>query len=321
MSKVYYLVNEGKLSADEGVFRFDNSEGLARIPVENVKGFEIHSGCSITTGALRLAGKYNIVINVFGYYGNYMGTYWPKETYFSGDLTIKQSLFFSDEEKRIDLSRRLVEGAFENMLRLLKRFDGDAKPFDYTMDCSSIQKLMLVESRVRKEYFARLDQLLPEDFMLIRRERRPPTNYGNCLMSFGNSLLYSAIVTEARKTSVNITIPFYHSPAAGRFALALDLSEPFKPGYVDRFILQVIKQGIIKPSKDHFVKEGNGILLNKRGRKVFLEHWDKWMNSTSHHKKLKRNVSNRMLLRLEIHKYAKEVEDIEKYYPISLPRN
>jgi len=320
MSRVYYLFKNGKLSADEGVFRFDNKDGLARIPVENVRAFDLHGGCSISSGALKLAGQYNVPINVFGYYGNYMGTYWPKEKYFSGDLTIKQALLFSNKTDRYEMSERLVEGTFDNMLRLLKRFDGDTRPFNFSMKRRTIENLMLVEGRVRKEYFARLDQILPEDFMLIRRERRPPTNYGNSLVSFGNSLLYSAIVTEARKTSVNITIPFYHSPASGRFALALDLSEPFKPGLVDRFIFQVTKQGIIKPSKDHFAKEGNGILLNKRGRKIFLEHWDKWLNLTSYYKKLKRKVSNRSLLRLEIHKYAKEVEGIEKYKPIKLPR-
>ncbi len=313
------MLKDGQLSADEGVFRFDNTEGIVRVPVEKVRAFEIHGGCTLTTGALKLAGQYNVPIHIFGYYGNYMGTYWPKEHYFSGDLTVKQALLFSDNTKRCDISRRLLEGTFRNMIALLNRFEGDTRSFEYSLDGLNIGELMLIEARIRKEYYARLDQIIPEDFMLISRERRPPVNYGNCLMSFGNSLLYSALVTEARNTSVNITIPFYHSPAAGRFALALDISEPFKPGLVDRFIMQVTKQGIIKPSEEHFSKEGNGILLNGTGRKIFLEQWDRWLDMASYHPRLKRKVSNRELLRLEIHKYSKEVEGIEEYIPLKLP--
>jgi CRISPR-associated protein Cas1 len=319
LSRIYYLLKDGGLSADEGVFRFDNAEGMVRIPIERVAAFEIHGGCNITSGALKLAGEFNIPIHVFGFYGNYMGTYWPKEKFFSGDLTIKQSLYFSDNEKRKDLSYRLVQGTIDNMVSLMKRFDGDTRDIDRPIKGASIEDLMLMEARARREYFARLDQIIPEDFMLMSRDKRPPTNYGNALISFGNSLLYSALVTEARKTSVNITIPFYHAPSAGRFALALDLAEPFKPGLVDRFVIQVTKQGMIKPSDEHFAREGNGIMLNAAGRKVFLEQWDKWLDVSNQHERLRRKVSNRELLRLEIHKYAKEVEGLESYQPVQLP--
>lgn len=321
MSRIYYLLRNGHLSADEEVFRFDTMDRMARIPVERVEALEIHGGCNISSGALKLASEHNIPIHVFGYYGNYMGTYWPKERFFSGDLTIKQALLYNDPEWRKDISFRLIQGIIDNMIRVLRRFDGNSSDIIRPSPGSSIEELMLMEARARREYYARLDQILPEDFMILSREKRPPTNYGNCLISFGNSLLYSAIVTEARKTSVNITIPFYHSPSAGRFSLALDIAEIFKPGLVDRFILQVTRQGIIKPSTEHFMKEGNGILLNETGRKVFLEQWDKWLDTTNKHKRMKRKVSNRELLRFELHKYAKEVEGIEKYHPIELPLN
>lgn len=319
MSRIYYLLRNGALSAEDGVFRFDSKERMARIPVERVEALEIHGGCSLSSGALKLAGKCNIPIHIFGYRGHYMGTYWPKEKHFSGDLTIKQALFFNDVKKRKDMSYRLVQGTIDNMIRLLKRFGGDDSEIIRPTPGASIENLMLMEARARREYYARIDQILPEEFMLMSREKRPPTNYGNCMVSFGNSLLYSAIVTEARKTSVNITIPFYHSPSAGRFSLALDIAEVFKPGIVDRFIFQLTRQGIIRPSTDHFVKEGNGILLNSVGRKLFLEHWDKWLAVSNKHPRLNRKVSNRELLRFELHKYTKEVEGLEKYRPVQLP--
>lgn len=319
MIKNFYVLSEGILSADQFVFRFDSKNKLTRLPVETVAGINLYGGVSITSGALKLAGEHNIPLHLFGYYGNYMGSYWPKEAYFSGDLTIKQALLFSDNSKRIYLASELVKGIFRNMRNLLKKFGADVTEFRLNLDDESINSIMLSEARMRKDYYLLLDSIIPDPFKINTREKRPPTNYGNSLISFANSLLYSEFVTQARYTSINVTIPFYHSPESGRFALSLDLSEVFKPGLVDRLILSLIKQGIIHGSTDHFNSVGNGILLNERGRKIFIENWESWLDSASYNDKLKRKVSHRELIRMEIHKFVKEVEGIESYKTIKLP--
>ncbi|MEM0134261.1 MAG: type I-B CRISPR-associated endonuclease Cas1b [Thermoplasmatales archaeon] len=322
MNKNYHIFSNGTLSADEFVFRFDsNDRKMTRLPVENVSAFDLYGGVSITSGALNLAAKYNICLHLFGYYGNYVGTFWPKESYFSGDLTIKQSLLYSDYRRRIELAITLLSGIRKNMISLIKKYQGDTTGINYDMTDNTIESIMLSEGRMRRNYYSRLDGLLPKEFRIETRQKRPPSNYGNSLISFGNSLLYSEFVTQARKTSVNITIPFYHSPESGRFALALDLSEVFKPGLVDRFVLSLVKQGMIKATSEHFNEIGEGILLNEKGKKLFVENWENWLESSSYNDKLKRKVSHRELIRMEIHKYAKEVERIEPYNPVKLPDN
>ena len=320
MTKNYHVFSNGTLSADQMVFRFDGSDHkMVRIPVESVSSFDLYGGVTITSGALNLAVKNNICLHIFGFYGNYQGSFWPREAYFSGDLTIKQSLLYSDYGRRVAISCNLLNGIRKNMITLLKKFGNSGEDIVFDLTDNTIESLMLSEARMRRIYYSKLDQLLPEEFRIITREKRPPTNYGNSLLSFGNSLLYSEFVTQARKTSINITIPFYHSPESGRFALALDLSEVFKPGLVDRLILSLVKQGIIRPNDDHFHSIGNGILLNERGRKVFVENWENWLDSASYNNKFKRKISHREMIRMEIHKYAKEVEGIEDYKPIRLP--
>lgn len=320
MNSNYYILSNGRLSSDESVFRFDSSEKMVRIPIEEVSALNLMGGVSLTSGAITLASKHNIVLNFFGYYGNYSGTFWPREAHFSGDLTIKQAISFSDHNFRTGISKRLVKGIERNMNTLLKRSGGgQVTPLSLGGIENTVESIMLAEARMRREYYGKLDELLPEAFRIGKREKRPPSNYGNCLISFGNSLTYAEFISQARKTSVNITIPFYHSPDAGRFALALDLSEVFKPGLVDRFVLSITKQGIIQAGDYHFHEVGNGILLNERGKKIFLKYWEDWINSATYHKNLKRDVSQRELIRMELHKYAKEVEGIEPYKPIKLP--
>ncbi len=318
MIKNYYLLSEGTLSADQLTFRFDSKEKMTRIPVETIASIDLIGGVTITSGALNLASKNNICLNVFGFYGNYVGTFWPKESYFSGDLTIKQSLLYSNYNRRKQLSITLLKGIYRNMRTVLKKFDGNIDDFKLNIEGETIEHIMLSEARMRKDYYTRLDDLLPEEFRIEKRERQPPSNYGNSLISFGNSLVYSEMITQARHTSVNMSIPFYHSPETGRFSLSLDLSEVFKPGLVDRLIIGLTKQGIIKP-ESHFHKVGNGILLNEWGKKEFIRQWESNLDLSSYNNIMKRKVSNRELIRMEIHKFAKDVEEIESYKPIKLP--
>lgn len=320
LNRNYHIFSNGTLSADQSVFRFDSDERkMSRIPVENVSSFDLYGGINITSGALNLAVKHNVCLHLFGFYGNYMGTFWPKESYFSGDLTIKQSLVYADYRHRVSLASILLGGIKRNMVSLIKKFGGNTNDISFNPTDNTIESLMLAEARMRRSYYTRLDELLPDNFKIGNREKRPPSNFGNSLISFGNSLLYSEFVTQARKTSVNITIPFYHSPESGRFALALDLSEVIKPGLVDRLILSLTKQGVIRANNDHFHEIGNGILLNETGRKVFVENWENWLESASYNEKLRRKVSHRELIRMEIHKYSKEIEGIEEYKPLKLP--
>jgi len=313
MKENYYILGNGNLKAEEKVLRFDSKDGMKRLPVENIRSINIYGGANITSGSLNIASKYNININLFGYYGNYIGSFWPKESYFSGDLTIKQAELFLDNDRRIELCHILVEGIKMNMTHFFKGTNMRTDTLDVPLNIDSVQDLMLSEARMRKQYYKLLDQLLPEAFKIEERVKHPPNNFGNTLISFGNSRLYAEFVTQCRYVSLNPTISFYHSPESSRYSLPLDISEVFKPYLVDKFIIKIIKKGIIKTTD--FYKEGNGILLNDNGRKKFLQEWEKWLSEAYFYDKLKRNVSNRELLKIELYKLIKHYMNIEKYQP------
>ncbi|MEM3448396.1 MAG: CRISPR-associated endonuclease Cas1, partial [Nitrososphaerota archaeon] len=287
MTNDYVVINDGTLKTEENTFRFDSAEGLKRIPAEDVRSINFYSGGSITTGALKLASNRGIPIHFFGFYGNYLGTFWPKEKLLSGDLTIEQAKLYLDNARRLRLSIILMNGVILNMEAFLSRY---SIPMDWARipaDIKSIEQLMLEEARIRKDYYRYLDTLLPEEFSIVERTRRPPGNMGNALLSFGNSRLYAEIITECYLTSLNPTVSFYHSPSDRRFSLALDVSEIFKVPFVDRFVLKITKQGIIKPSEQHFLEEGEGILLNDNGKRTFLREWENWMEFQFYHSKLR----------------------------------
>ena len=139
----------------------------------------------------------------------------------------------------------------------------------------------------------------------------PPDNPINALISFGNSMMYSSILTEIYHTQLNPTISFLHEPGERRFSLSLDISEIFKPIIVDRIIFSAINQRMIQAV--HFDKDLNMCYLNQKGRTIFQREFDNKLNTIIKHPKLKRNVSYRRLIRLECYKLIKHILDQEKY--------
>ena len=117
---------------------------------------------------------------------------------------------------------------------------------------------------------------------------------------------------EIYKTALNPTISYLHEPSERRYSLSLDISEIFKPLFVLKLILQLVKNRL---TEDHFREDLGGIFLNEEGRKIFVTAFDGLMETTFYHKRLRRKVSYRQLLRLELYKLIKHLLEEENYRP------
>jgi len=143
--------------------------------------------------------------------------------------------------------------------------------------------------------------------------RRPPQNYLNTLISFGNSLLYVLILSEIYKTHLDPRIGYLHSTNFRRFTLNLDVSEIFKPIIIDRIIFSLIGRNMI--STNDFEKDVEGIMLKEKGRKIFVQEFDKRLQTTINHRDLGRNVSYNRLIRMELYKLEKHLMGEYEYTP------
>ena len=180
--------------------------------------------------------------------------------------------------------------------------------------CASIPELMGIEGNARDMYYAAFDTIIDVDgFMFEKRTRRPPENRLNCLISFGNSMMYALALSEIYKTHLDPRIGFLHAASSRRFSLNLDVAEIFKPIIVDRLIFSLIHKGMIKTSD--FLPELNGIVMKDKARKAFVEALDEKLKTTIMHRELKRNVSYRRLIRLELYKIQKHLMGEKQYIP------
>ena len=160
---------------------------------------------------------------------------------------------------------------------------------------------------------AKIDDILPDEFKMDGRSRQPPKNMVNSLISFGNSMMYSTVLTELYNTQLNPTISYLHEPSERRFSLALDLSEIFKPILVDRVIFYLVNKKMI--TKKDFNQDLNCCLLNDKGRTTFIKEYNKRLETTIKHKDLGRKVSYQRLIRLEAYKLKKHMLGMKTYDP------
>ncbi|AIJ05283.1 CRISPR-associated protein, Cas1 [Methanocaldococcus bathoardescens] len=311
------LLSDGYLFRKENTLYFENAKGKKPLAIEGIYDIYVYGKVSISSQALHYLAQKGIAVHFFNHYGYYDGSFYPRESLHSGYLVVNQVEHYLNKNKRLELAKLFVLGGLKNMERNLSKFKNKTSFDSYIEElnnCNKITEVMNVEGRVRTEYYRLWDDTLPDDFKIVKRTRRPPKNEMNALISFLNSRLYPAIITELYNTQLTPTVSYLHEPFERRFSLALDLSEIFKPIIVDRLVNKLVKQNIIK--KEHFRDDLNGVLLNKEGMRIVLENFNKKMDNTVKHPKLKKNVSKRRLIRLEAYKLVKHFVGQQKYEPL-----
>lgn len=316
LRKNYYILSEGILKRKENTLYFVNNKGKKPIPINKIYSIYAYGQITFSSQVISLLAKKGIPIHFFNYYGFYNGSYYPRETLLSGDLLVRQAEYYLDQSKRLELAKLFVEGAANNILKVLSyyKIENDVNEILKELTkTNKITEIMNVEGRIRSEYYSKFDEILPEEFKMEGRSRQPPKNMINSLISFGNSMMYSTVLTEIYNTQLNPTISYLHEPFERRFSLSLDLSEIFKPIFVDRLIFYLVNKRMI--TKKDFNQDLNCCLLNDSGRNKFIKEYNKRLEKTIKHKDLNKKVSYQRLIRLEAYKLKKHILGIKKYNP------
>ena len=321
--ETYYLFSSGKLHRKDNVVRMTTSDKKIKdLKIEMTRDIFLFGEVDTNTKCLNYLGQMKIPVHMFNYYGFYNGSYYPKEVNVSGNLLIKQVEAYTDTEKRLRIAKEFVKTAGYNILRNLRYYNERGrdlakiieriKSLEAEVDkAGDVKELMGIEGNIRKNYYSSWNEIVNQDIDFEKRVKRPPDNMINTLISFVNSLMYVACLSEIYATQLNPTISYLHSAGDRRFSLCLDIAEVFKPLIVDRLIFSLLNKNII--SESDFSKESNFYYLKDRGRKKVLKEWDESLKRTIRHKTLKRNVSYRHLIRLECFKLIKDLMEEKNY--------
>lgn len=309
----YYITSSGRLEKNGESLKFSNSEGSDTIPLEAVSNLIVIGNVTVTKAAVSLISKKNIPLFYMSIYGNYISSLLPEDFLVSGTVIREQVIASADTNRRMPIARSFVLGAARNMALVARRagmgkLDIRKKGVEEAQDISS---LMGVEGNIRSEYFELMDQVLPDSFKIGKRVRRPPNNRSNSLISFLNSILYVQVASQIFSTHLHPAVSFLHEPFERRTSLSLDVAEIFKPVICDRALLKLVRLKVLK--EDDF--ESSGVFLTETGRKKVLKEIDDRLNETVYSASLRRYVSYRHLIKLELYKLEKHILGDRQYRP------
>ncbi|MDE0397717.1 MAG: type I-B CRISPR-associated endonuclease Cas1b [Candidatus Poribacteria bacterium] len=324
MSRNYYITQPGRLRRKDNTLYLEPQDApRIPIPIEDVDALYFYGELDLNTRLLNFLTQKKIPCHVFNYYGYYSGTYYPREYLNSGSLLVKQVQHYENHTKRMALAQEFVASAVFNMLRILRYHTNRGK--DCSAQIESIEtilaesstakntnQLMGYEGSIRDVYYTAFNTILQPKIPFEKRVRRPPDTPINAVISFGNSMMYTACLTEIYRTQLNPTVSFLHEPGDRRFSLSLDLAEIFKPLIIDRILFRLFNRRQLDESK-HFETKVGSCYLNEQGRKLFIAAFDEQLKQTVSHRRLKRHVSYQRLIRLECYKLIKHLVEMETY--------
>ncbi len=181
----YYILQDGILKRKENTVYFINKEEKRLLPINKISSIFLYGQVSLTSGVISYLSRHGICIHFYDKYGNYLGSYYPRDSLVAGDVVIKQSEHFLDHDKRMFLAKSFVEGAIRNISKNMRNgSEGILGYLSKIEKCKDIASLMGLEGNVRSLYYKYLDDILPNEFKIIKRTRQPPTNAFNALLSF-----------------------------------------------------------------------------------------------------------------------------------------
>jgi CRISPR-associated protein Cas1 len=233
-------------------------------------------------------------------------------------------------------ARQLIAGKIRNQRVMLMRNHIEPPPLvveqlkrmvERAEAVESLPELLGIEGNAARLYFGHFDGMLKTEagerpdgisFDFTTRNRRPPRDPVNALLSLGYSLLAKDLTIAAAAVGFDPMIGYYHQPRFGRPALALDLMEPFRPLIVESAVLQAVNTGMV--GLRDFIRSARSVALTPGGRKAFFMAYEQRMDTLVTHPLFEYRVSYRRLLEIQTRLLGKYIEGSIDRYPVFVTR-
>ncbi|MDD6966316.1 MAG: type I-C CRISPR-associated endonuclease Cas1c [Firmicutes bacterium] len=250
-------------------------------------------------------------------------------------LRREQYRIADDDRRSCAIARNMIFGKLTNSAAVIQRTLRDHGP--RVTDCGleagvstirSLQRQVLEQTELEAlrglegvgaaAYFGVFDHLLlsrKEEFFFHGRNRRPPLDRVNAMLSFAYSLLTHDCASALESMGLDSYVGFLHRDRPGRESLALDLMEELRPCMADRFVLTLVNNRVVKPD-DFQTQDSGAVLLTEEGRKKFLKAWQERKRDTLTHPYLNEKMSWGMIPYVQALLLARQLRgDLDAYPP------
>lgn len=324
----FYLFKSGTLRRKNSTLLLETGEEEIVLPVEQIRTLYIFGEIAVNKRALEFLSTHNISVMFFNYYGALVGSFSPHATNPVGSILQAQVLCLEKPERLRQIALSIQSAALHNSLSLLKYYHKKGIELDLQIrsveivieemnSANDVETIMLCEARAKKEYYSGFDLILNQTgFTFEKRSMQPPENEVNSLMSFGYYLLYGTVLAELNRSRLYPELPFIHSKQRTGYGLQYDLADIYKPIFIDRMFLGIIRRRSIQ-KEDFERRENGGVYLKESGKKKLVEQYDLELKNKIHYDG--KNRSYRSIIQHDIHRLIDHLLDPD--YPLDFYRH
>lgn len=276
--------------------------------IANTSHVALYGNVHITTPTLRRLIERGVPVLFFSYGGWFVGQTMGHDSK-NVELRVAQYRATQDARQCLRLARGFVTSKILNCRTLLRR--NHASPSAVALYelkqlarkaklADSVESLLGIEGTAARRYFSEFGGMLKsidDTFDLDGRNRRPPRDPVNALLSFCYSLLTKEFTLAARTAGLDTMLGFYHQPHFGRPSLALDLMEEFRPIIADSVVINAINNGVIQT--DDFLRVAGAVALTAPARKRLILAFERRMDQLVTHPVFDYRISYRRVLEVQ----------------------
>jgi len=292
LNTLYVTTSDARLALDgENVVVYQGDDALGRFPLHNLEGIVVFGYIGASPALMGACVSRNISLCFLTPFGKFLARVVGKEY---GNVTLRKTQYSvsADEVRSAEISKSFLLGKIYNSRWVIERAIRDypmrldverlktASGFLKRSTCeimtgSNLEQLRGIEGEAASVYFGVFDELIlqqKDSFHFDVRNRRPPLDNVNALLSFVYTLLANQTAAALTTVGLDSYVGFLHRDRPGRISLALDLMEELRCVYADRFVLSIINKKIITASGFE-KKEDGAVVMTDDTRKVVLTAW------------------------------------------------
>ena len=337
LNTLYVTSENSYLSLDgENIVVFEDKKEVGRLPLHNLEGI-VSFGYRGTSPALMGAcADRNISLCYVTPQGKFLARVTGK---IKGNVILRQQQYESSRDKEISLSiaKNCITGKIYNARWVLERAVRDhslqintdqvktasvhlKQSLEHIRNSQSKEQLRGYEGEAASIYFGVFNELIlqqKKDFVFCGRNKRPPLDNINAMLSFVYTLLTNQIASALECVGLDPYIGYLHTERPGRVSLALDLIEELRAPLADRFVLSLINKKVIT-RKNFKTKENGAVIIDDEARKRLLTEWQNRKKETITHPFLKEKIEWGMVPYVQAMLLARYLRGDLDGYPVFL---
>ena len=297
----------------------DGSWKKQSIPAQTVEQVVLMGNPQVTGDALVYALELGMPIHYLSGFGKYLGGALPGYSR-NGQLRLAQYQVYGDPVRRLELVKAIVTTKIHNQYTVLYRHNERDHLLKerkiLVKKQETLDQVRGIEGLAAREYFACWQHMVGKQWTFTGRNRRPPTDPVNSLLSFAYGLLRVQVTAAVHVAGLDPYIGYLHEVHHGQPSMVLDLMEEFRPLVADNVVLGVLHNREIQP-KD-FVESLGAYRLQESGRKCFLQAFERKMNDEFKHPVFEYRCTYRRAIQLQAKLLSRHLQEGIPYKPLAL---